>query len=755
VQEARRGEIGLVRQNTVVVVGRSYSNSRCTVILSFFNWFVPLAVFVFAFPPLIAAQQHNEKRVLLLFTEYKQRSQFLEAFESSLQGQVKGDITFEEAYLEGRQVPKKADPVEEERNYLEGFAENLGRRFAGAKVDLMVTIGPWALVCAERYHEKMLPGVPVLFSEVSDWEFEGRNWKGITGVTSHVGLGETIDLALRLEPGTETVALISPYDPPWLEATHKELSRYQGKVREIDFIGSPGRQMFEKVAYLPPHSIVLFHLALQDSGQPPLAGFDLLEAIAQRVPTFSAWPNWCLNHGCIGGVYGENADMIQLTASAAARVLSGESVDKIPVGRVTGIRPKVDWRALQRWHIPESALPRGTEVLYRQPSLWEQGRKYFLAGIAVILVQAALIFGLFWQRARRRKTEIQLRKSEEKFSKAFRQGPLGITIATMGDGRYIEVNETFETQTGWRRDEVIGRTPMEIGLWINPDQRTSFMKQLLANGRVRDLEVGVRRKDGQILMTLGSAEMIEVNGEACALSVIADITERKKAQEAMSGFSRKLIEAQEAERTRIARELHDDINQRLAMVAVNLKTLKQKLSDTDLEARLDIDVTCERVSELESDVQALSHRLHSSKLEYLGLEAATRGFCREVSERQHVKIDLHCEDVPEDLSSDVALCLFRVLQEALHNALKYSGVSEFEVSLKGVSKAIELRVHDSGAGFDTRREGAGQGLGLTSMRERLKLVGGECSIESEPGQGTTVKARVPLITETASAVAAA
>jgi PAS domain S-box-containing protein len=715
------------------------------------TWLAVLVVCLCAFPGSVAAQQHTAKRVLLLFSEYKQRTQFLHAFESSVQAQVNADIKFDEAYLEGREVPQSSDPVEEERDYLEGFAENLRRRFAGVKLDLLVPVGPWALICAERYHQKMLPGVPVVFSAVSDWEFENRIWQGITGVTGHVGLGETIDLALRLEPDTETVALISPNDPPWLAVTHKELSRYQGKVREIDFIGPPGRQLFEEVAALPPHSVVLFHLALQDSGQPALAGFDLLDAVAQRVPTFSAWPNLCLNHGCIGGVYGENTDMIQLTASAAARVLSGEPVDKIPIGHVTGIRPEVDWRALQHWHIAESALPPGTQVLYREPSLWEQGRKYFLGAIAVILIQSLLIFGLFWQHSRRRKAEIELRKSEEKFAKAFRESPLAITIVKVSDGRYVEVNESFEFQTGWSHTEVVGRTPFEIGLWIDPDHRTAFMKQVLTTGNVKDLEVQLRRKDGQIRTSLGSAELIEVNGEPCVLSVFADITERKQAEEAISGFGRRLIEAQEAERTRIARELHDDINQRLAMVAVTVKTAKQTIPNLEIEAGSLLDEAGARVSDLESDIQALSHRLHSSKLEYLGLESAASSFCKELSERQNIKIDFQCDGLPEDLSSEVSLCLFRVLQEALHNAVKYSGVNEFEVAVQATSNEIHLRVHDSGAGFDARLASNGHGLGLTSMKERLKLVSGELSIESEVGRGTTVLARAPLVTAPSAA----
>ena len=180
------------------------------------------------------------------------------------------------------------------------------------------------------------------------------------------------------------------------------------------------------------------------------------------------------------------------------------------------------------------------------------------------------------------------------------------------------------------------------------------------------------------------------------------------------------------------------------MVAISLKTAKEGLPSSEGKTSRILEEAGECVSELESDVQALSHQLHSSKLEYLGLEAAASGFCRELSERQNVTVNLRCESIPEDLSSDIGLCLFRVLQESLHNALKYSGVNEFEVSLNGVSKAIELRVHDSGAGFDAKRIGNGHGLGLTSMKERLRLVGGECSIDSVPGQGTTVIALVPV-----------
>jgi PAS domain S-box-containing protein len=313
----------------------------------------------------------------------------------------------------------------------------------------------------------------------------------------------------------------------------------------------------------------------------------------------------------------------------------------------------------------------------------------------------------------------------------------------MSDARYVDVNDTFEEQTGWTRQDVIGRTPEDIHLWENPDDRTSMLDQLRATGHVRDLEFRVRRKDGNIITALGSAELIEVHGEPCALSVAANITERKLAEEALAGVSRKLVEAQEAERTHIARELHDDISQRIALLALNLQSLRRALPASEIGAGKEIDDAHEQVTNLGTDVQALSHRLHSSGLEYVGLKAAVTGFCRELSERQSLKIQLRVENLPETLSHETSLCLFRVLQEAVHNALKYSGMGECDVSLTGTSTEIQLIVHDSGAGFDPSTVN-GHGLGLTSMRERLRLVRGQLSIESRPQRGTTIRASVPV-----------
>ena len=338
----------------------------------------------------------------------------------------------------------------------------------------------------------------------------------------------------------------------------------------------------------------------------------------------------------------------------------------------------------------------------------------------------------------------ELRRSEQKFSKSFRQSPLAISIASTHKDRYLEVNETFEELTGWRRDEVAGRSLSEIKLWVDPEHRSAFLKQLLAQGSLRDLEIRIRRKDGQIRTTLGSAELIEVDGEKCCLSVWTDITERKQAEEALASVSHKLIEAQEKERTRIARELHDDINQRIALLAVELGQLQQSNSGLDGDVRRRMIDLWHRTTEIGIEVQAISHRLHSSKLEILGVVSACRSFCREVAERHKVTVDFAADGVPHPVPQDVSLCVFRILQESLNNAIKHSGAQHFEVRLRAVSDEIQLTVHDCGVGFDAPAALSGQGLGLISMRERASLAKGTISITSKPMAGTEITLRAPI-----------
>jgi PAS domain S-box-containing protein len=235
------------------------------------------------------------------------------------------------------------------------------------------------------------------------------------------------------------------------------------------------------------------------------------------------------------------------------------------------------------------------------------------------------------------------------------------------------------------------------------------------------------------------------NGEELVGTVVAfiDISDRKLTEAALASVSRRLIEAQEGERSRIGRELHDDIGQRVALLAVELQQLHEDPPDLP-EVRLRLAELQKQATEIAADVQSLSRELHSSKLQYLGVAAAMKGFCQEFAKQQRVDILFQAQDLPNSLPPDISLGFFRVLQEALHNSAKHSGVRRFEVRLWGAPGEIHLTISDEGVGFDREAAKASQGLGLISMEERLKLLNGTFSIESQLQRGTTIRARVPF-----------
>ena len=227
-----------------------------------------------------------------------------------------------------------------------------------------------------------------------------------------------------------------------------------------------------------------------------------------------------------------------------------------------------------------------------------------------------------------------------------------------------------------------------------------------------------------------------------------DTTDQKMAREALEKIGGKLLAAQEEERSRIARELHDDICQRLALLSMELEQANRSSNGSNRLLHPNLDEIRKHCAEIAEDVQALSHKLHSSKLEILGVAAAIKSFCREFCQQHEVSVKFSDENVPRSLPPDTSLTLFRITQEALQNALKHSGVREFSVSLRGSTREIQLEVIDKGVGFHLEEAKEDNGLGLVSMRERAHLAHGILAIESEVHCGTKISVRVPFVEET-------
>jgi PAS domain S-box-containing protein len=336
-------------------------------------------------------------------------------------------------------------------------------------------------------------------------------------------------------------------------------------------------------------------------------------------------------------------------------------------------------------------------------------------------------------------------QTKQLFYYLFEQASLGIAVEDL-EGKLLLANPALCSMLGYREDELCGTSCSQFD---HPEdsQDEGVLFQQLRDGVIDKYSLEkryVRKHGGQLWGRLNVSLWRNGDGESpLVFAFVEDITARKLTDAALASVSSRLIEAQEQERSRIARELHDDIGQRLAILAINLAQVQRSpANSSELPDR--IGEAHKLTSEIAADIQSLSHELHSSRLQYLGIVAAMRGFCREFGEQQKVEIDVKIHDLPVSLSPDISLGFFRVLQEALHNSAKHSGVRYFEVELWGTPDEIHLAVSDFGAGFDIDAAKTSQGLGLVSMEERLKLLNGTLSIESQLQRGTTIHARGPL-----------
>jgi signal transduction histidine kinase len=253
----------------------------------------------------------------------------------------------------------------------------------------------------------------------------------------------------------------------------------------------------------------------------------------------------------------------------------------------------------------------------------------------------------------------------------------------------------------------------------------------------------------RLLIVLGSVLLLSLSAlvkeylayHDLAADLSTAVWQRTQVEEERLKLSGRLINAQEEERSRIARDLHDDMNQRLGLLAFGLSQLSGKLPAG--EAKRETEELWQQTSGLSQDVHRLSHELHPATLEQLGLVAAARALCAEFSKKQGVAVYFTEHDVPPHLPEHVPLCLYRILQESLQNIAKHSEASVVKVELDRGLDGVHLTVEDNGIGFDPANHGQG-GLGLLSMRERLRLVGGSIRIDSAPSQGTRVKVLAPI-----------
>jgi PAS domain S-box-containing protein len=367
----------------------------------------------------------------------------------------------------------------------------------------------------------------------------------------------------------------------------------------------------------------------------------------------------------------------------------------------------------------------------------------------------------------RKRTEEELRRSEAFTASVIDNLPNMVFVKDAKDLRFTRLNKAGERLLGYSERELLGKNDYDFFPKAEADFFTANDRKTLATGRLLDIpDEPIKTRDGTIrLLHTKKIPLTDHEGRPLyLLGISEDITDRKRAEEELrqsqeelrqhraqlQDLTAKLIKAQEDERQRIARELHDDASQRLAALILDVVSLEQQPPLLPELIGRALEPVRKQLERLSDDLHNLAYKLHSSLLEHAGLQPAIEDQIRDVTKRTGLSVSLKVNHVPDSLSLDHSTCLFRVLQESLQNVVKHACATEATVKLSGSSKGVGLSVTDNGRGFDASDNGAPhQGLGLTSMQERLRLLSGFLRVHSRPAEGTKICAWIPVKQEEA------
>ena len=592
------------------------------------------------------------------------------------------------------------------------------------------------------------------------------------------------------------VALVSgtsDTDHAWASAARGQLAPYEASLRVTHLTALSLDETLARVAALPPGSVILLGPFLRDGAGRSFIGGEgrALVAAAASVPVYGP----LLTPGAVGGHVVHFRAHGAAAGRLASAVLRGQRPPPAegPAGRYV-----FDARALARWDLDERRLPRGSEVQHREISLWERHRWHILAALAFVSAQSALIGGLLAQRVRRRHAQQALadRLRFERLLSELSTSFIALEPCALDDaitqglrrvGEELELDRVsllaldapgsaVRRTHVWNRADLEPVTPIEADTfsWIIarvtqgwavdvtdvedlPEEAAADRAGLVARG-VRSLAVVPLMVEGTVAGALACStrrarrDWRNVTDQLALLGqVFANARARQRFDRALRDshgrirdLAGRLLQATEEERRRIAREIHDDLSQKIAALGLGIGVLEHQLHEVDPSVRRRIAQLHERISALGDHTRRLSHHLHPAALQLGGLPAALREHCAEFRADTGIEVELALGPSLDALPPDVALCLYRVAQAALANVARHSGARRVSVTAGIEGKVATLIVRDSGAGFQAVPDRPGHGLGLVSMTERARLMGGRVEVHSAPGKGTEVQALVPV-----------
>ena len=680
--------------------------------------------------------------------------------------------------------------------------ELLRRKYQKRPLDLIVAGGSAALRIALHNRATLFSNAPVVFTAVDRTAAADLPPDpDVTGTWLHQGWADTLSLARQLQPDVRRAVVITGSSPPdrvWHASAREQLGT-AGPI-EVTYLSELGfPEILDTVRALPKSTIVLVGVFLRDA-----AGRDTRTPDALRqITAASSAPVYGLTDNAVGaGVVGGHVVSFEAHGKAAAelalRVLAGERPPPTEAG--TNV-PVFDARQLTRWGLDTRRLPPGSVVLFQEPSLWARYRWYILGAAGAILFQSGLIGGLLVQRAQRRRAQRSLAErlrfetllselsalltapaatdADTPIERALRHlvEDLDLDWATLRalDPRSMQLFLTHaQSRTGVpprpavvREDEVpwilaqvrSNHIVRLVGLDSLPDTAAEDRRHLEALGMESAVMVPMIT-DGSVVgcLSVGTGRRerrwpdewiprLRLLAEAFANALERQRTARaaRESQEAIRDLAGRLMTAQEEERRSIARDLHDDVNQELAAQSIALSTLSDRLpGDTASGVREEIARLQSRTVDVAKTIRHLSHSLHPGTLQHAGLVAALRGYCRSFEQEHGLSVAFRADGDFSGVAPDASLCLYRVTQEGLGNVARHAGAQHARVTMRREGDHVALTISDDGRGFDLAEARRRPGLGLISLDERVRLVGGRLTIDSQSQRGTELRIRVPL-----------
>jgi signal transduction histidine kinase/ABC-type uncharacterized transport system substrate-binding protein len=672
----------------------------------------------------------------------------------------------------------------------------LQRKYANRPIDLIVAGGSRSLRVAVHNRAELFSNAPVVFAAVDPPSAADlRLDADVTGTWLRLGWMETLEAARRLQPGIRRAVVVfgsSPIERVWMEDARRQLAVADESIEVTYLTGLSLEAVVERVHDLPRDTVLLSSGMARDlTGRdfPPIEASTRIAAAAS-VPVYGA-TEASIGTGVVGGHVASWEAHGRTAAELALRVLAGERPPTTDVAAV----PMFDARQLARWKLDARRLPPGSRILFQEPSVWARYRWYIMGATGVVLVQSVLIAGLLVQRAQRRRAQRSLAE-RLRFETLLSElsSILAGSSTTDSDQRVVAALRRMVETLGvdWATLRTLGPRPTDLSLthtWSRPDipprpavvredqvpwifgqlrrrllVRLSGLDSLLEDATAdrRNLEaIGARSlvfiplvRGGAVsgCLTVGTFREARQWPDEWTprLELLADAfahaLERQRSEREVRDLAGRLLTAQEEERRRIARDLHDDVNQELTAQSIALSTLGNRLRDVTTPGdREELTRLETRTSDLARTIRHLSHSLHPGALRHVGLVAALRGYCRGFERENGLPVTFESAGDLGTVPPDVALCLYRVTQEGLGNVARHAKARHACVAVSREGTDVVLTVGDDGRGFDlaeARRQHGG--LGLISLDERVRVVGGRLVIESHPHRGTELRIVVPL-----------